>query len=146
MHLFQQSDPWQLRHIISGYVDAMLWAETDDDGDPLEINYSIGNLADETIERIRRECSEFWNLVWDIDYQRNVDTSEFTEEQCLGHDLWLDPAGHGAGFWEPGRWTIDGVEIESSDQDNPLMDASHKARGDYSTYSPYVGDDGKIYL
>ncbi len=146
MQLFQQPDPWQLRHIISGYVDAMLWAETDEDGEPLECNYSIDDLADETIERIRWECSEFLEMVRDIDYEINADTSEFTTEQYLGHDLWLDPAGHGVGFWEPGRWTIDSVKVTSNYPDNPLRDAAYKVRGDYSTYSPYVGDDGKIYL
>lgn len=41
------------------YIEAALWASTDDDGEPLDRNYSEANLAPETLERIIVDCERF---------------------------------------------------------------------------------------
>jgi hypothetical protein len=50
-----------------------------------------------------------------------------------GHDFWLTRNGHGAGFWD-GDWPEPLATV--------LTDAAHA----FGELSPYVGDDGLIYL
>ena len=45
-----------LESVIQHYVIAALWSSTDDEGNPLDDNYGPENLAEETDEKVRKDC------------------------------------------------------------------------------------------
>lgn len=100
----------------------MLWSSTDDNDEPLDRNYSARDIEPEALERIVADCAKF---------QAENDISEGTNKRA-GHDFWLTRNGHGAGFWDS-DWP------ETGD----MLTAASKAFGECS---PYVGDDGQVYL
>lgn len=123
--------------MLRQYVETMLWSSNDwDDMDecdnprPMDENYSLEDLAPETIKRCQDDCLAFEELA------QNILTDEEwgdLEDEDLGHDFWLTRNRHGAGFWD-GDYP---KEVGSL-----LTDISHS----FPEVSPYVGDDGRIYL
>lgn len=97
---------------VRGYIDAMLWSETDEStpagGEPLDENYDADDLTDEARERIEVECRAFLYrvgyLINEDGYLKRRDISQGTIAEYAGHDFWLTRAGHGTGFWD-GDWT-----------------------------------------
>jgi hypothetical protein len=123
---------------IKGYIDAALWSSTDEStpqgGEPLDANYSIEDIAPETLQRMIADCQRFQQenaklLAAAIRiYPRKVgDPTAYA-----GHDFWLTRNGHGAGYW-------DGDLPDAIGE--PLTDAAHKM----GEFNICVGDDGKIY-
>lgn len=106
------------------YIECALWSSTDDKDEPLDKNYSLYDLAPETLQEIIVDCLAFQEtfapLLADLDV-----------EQC-GHDFWLTRNHHGAGFWDRGLGEIG----------TKLTEAAHA----YGSCDLYVGDDGKVYL
>lgn len=102
---------------------------------PMDENYSIEDLAPETLTKMIEDCTKF-----------QADHGEIiNEETCLnygsdgdgpdgyaGHDFWLTRNGHGAGFWD-GDWAEPAAT---------RLTGAAKAFGEFNLY---VGDDGKIY-
>lgn len=114
----------KLDTFTEAYITAALWAETDDDGTPLDSgDYE---LAEETRQRMIADCAKFQaeNPV--------IFTDEYpgTLEQA-GHDFWLTRNRHGAGFWDRGHGTIGEV----------LTNAAKS----FGQCDLYIGDDGLIY-
>ena len=110
-------------------MEAALWSSTDnaDDsgGAPLDENYSIEDIAPESLAQMLKDCDNFQEENEKLLAQAGDDSQN-------GHDFWLTRCGHGAGFWDRGypKRVGDG-----------LSDAC-KA---YGNVDLYVGDDGKIY-
>lgn len=120
-----------LDEFTRAYIGAMLWAENDESGEPLDSNYSTEDIAAEFLAEIVADCAAFRakfsdGFITDAYLGRNA-------IRQAGHDFWLNRVGHGCGFWETSDWTQ-----ESGD----AMDAYCKSVGEVY---PYVGDDGKIY-
>lgn len=74
-----------------GYVEAMLWAETDDNDDPLDKNYEVSDITFESMNVIIEECKQFQLENWDMI------KNDFS---LAGHKFWLNRNGHGVGFWD----------------------------------------------
>ena len=106
------------------YIEAALWSSTDDDGDSLDRNYSVRDIAPATLTRMKLDARKFQR-----DNARSLDAGSSSRG---GHDFWLTRAGHGAGFWD-GDWP----EPEATRLTNAA-----KAFGDNELY---VGDDGRIH-
>jgi len=104
----------------TAYMEAALWSSTDDSDIPLDQQYSLADIAEDTRERMVADCSRF---------QAEAVIAPHYKE--AGHDFWLTRNGHGAGFWD-GDWPDSGEE---------LTRISHS----FGTYELYVGDDGKIH-
>jgi len=109
------------------YLEAALWSSNDnaDDqgGEPLDSNYSFGDIASETLASIKSDCEAF---------QRDHAEDIGSNVEQAGHDFWLTRNHHGAGFWD-GDWPEEVGER--------LTDASNA----YGGVDLYVGDDGFIY-
>jgi hypothetical protein len=109
------------------YIEAALWSSTDESndqgGDPLDANYSIDDIAPETMELIVEDCADFQNRFGHL-------LAEGGDEQA-GHDFWLTRVESGAGFWD-GDWPEHGDELTEAAQS-------------YGNFNLYVGDDGLIY-
>lgn len=117
---------------IDAYVETALWSSTDDDGDPMDANYSADDIHPDTLERMRQDLGSF--LLANIDDIESADvrTVEYDRIERAAHDFWLTRNWHGAGFWD-GDW--------SEPQAARLTNAA-KAFGEYNLY---IGDDGKIH-
>ena len=103
------------------YMETALWAETDDDDQPLDSGEY--ELAPETLEKMVEDCRLFQEKWGHLISGREAEA---------GHDFWLTRRGHGAGFWD-GDWP-EGVETG-------LTNACKW----FGNVDLYVGDDGLIY-
>jgi hypothetical protein len=121
------------------YLEAALWSSTDEStpegGEPMDANYSIDDIAPEAIDRAVADCLAFQAAHGpSIDDAPDASRSgEWDNREMAGHDFWLTRNGHGAGFWD-GDWPEPLATV--------LTDAAHA----FGELSPYVGDDGLIYL
>lgn len=113
------------------YMACALWSSTGDDGEPLDKEHTVDDIATSTVESMRADVRAFltacWGGTWD-DF--TIDLTGIEPEQ-FGHDYWLTRNRHGAGFWDRG----------DGDRGVALTDLAH-ADGSCELY---VGDDGKIH-
>lgn len=111
------------------FLECALWSTNDESdeqgGEPLDSNYSISDIADETIAKLMQSCHRFREQCADLLEQAGSDSQN-------GHDFWLTRCGHGAGLWDRGY---------PDDVSDALTSASH----DFGNVDLYLGDDGKIY-
>jgi len=122
------------------YVDAMLWATSDNSndqgGEPLDKNYSIDDIAESAMEKIVADCKRFQEEnasdIATIPHRYTNDGDWSGEEQC-GHDLFLTRNRHGVGFQD--RIFID----------EDVRDRLHTNAQAYGEVYPCVGDNGLIY-
>ena len=126
-----------LEEVVSAYAECALWSSHDwddmDDGDnprPMDDNYSVDDIAPETLAQFREDCAAM------IEGAAEIDGADWWDDGQFGHDFWLTRNGHGAGFWD--RHYGDSVEASAGDELSAL------ARP-YGTVDLYVGDDGKVY-
>jgi hypothetical protein len=80
----------RLDEFMRAYIEAALWSSVDDAGDPLDDEYSIENIAPETLAEMIDDCKRFQE-------ETGVTSSQG------GHDFWLTRNHHGSGFWD-GDW------------------------------------------
>jgi hypothetical protein len=117
----------QLDDFTLAHIEAALWITNDESdetgGVPLDMNYSIDDLAPETLEKFADDCKRF--------QEENAADIDSNDEQA-GHDFWMTRNGHGCGFWD-GDW-----EEEAGER---LTAASEK----FGEVWLYVGDNGLIY-
>lgn len=108
------------------YVVCALWSSTDLDGKPLDRDFNLEDISDETIQKMIADCAKF-----QADHADDI--SGYPEQ--AGHDFWLTRNRHGAGFWDPGRPWEDGAG-------DRLTQAAHA----FGEVYLYVGDDQKLYI
>ncbi len=122
--------PLEYDEFTRAYMEAMLWAESDDNGDSFSSNYDVTDFSEEALATIRTDCAHFQEAA-------NLSTIDETDMQDVevmaGHDFWLTRVGHGSGFWD-GDWPESlGAE---------LTELSEKFGEQYI----YAGDDGELYI
>lgn len=111
------------------YVETALWSSTDindenGDGEPLDENFSLDDLAETTLIAVIEDCDNFYALIFEEGIEIEHDLGQF------GYDFWLTRNGHGAGFWD-GDWKEG--------------DALTKWAKTFGSVDWYAGDDGLIY-
>jgi len=117
----------ELETFIQAYVEAMFFTDISNPDNEEEFGEKgIEDFAPSTRERILQDCKAF--------YTSNHAFIKDHLEQA-GHDFWLTRNGHGAGFWD--REEIYGA------QEAAMLTHGSKF---FPEISPYVGDDGLIYL
>ncbi len=116
------------------YLEAALWSSVDGNGEPMDNDHTIDDVAPETLAAMVAQCADFQESF-----------GEYIADDLVraGHDFWLTRNRHGAGFWD-GDWDTPYV----GDSAKPyatvgdfLTDMAHA----YGSYDLYVGDDGLIY-
>lgn len=108
---------------VRGYIKGALWSELDDEGQPLDKNYGMEDIAEATLLEMIKDASAFQKENWD-DLESNMFKA--------GLDLWLTRNGHGAGYWD-------------GDYPKEVGDRLTKKAHEYGEYHLYVGDDGFIH-
>ena len=110
----------------TAYIEAALWSSMDnsDDlgGEPLDANYGLNDIAQETLDAIKDDCEAF---------QRDHADDIGGDLERAGHDFWLTRSHHGCGFWD-GDWPEAGDRLT-------------EACKSYPEVTLYVGDDELIY-
>lgn len=114
----------EISDFTDAFLECALWTATDEEGNPLDENYSMEDYAEETIAKAKKECEEF--ILANMELLHGLDP-----KQC-GHDFSLTRDGHGTGFWDRGYGKV-GEEL--SEICRP-----------YGEAPVYAGDDGKLYI
>lgn len=113
------------------YLEAALWSSTDADGEPMDRDHDLSDLAPETLAHAIEDCRSFQETFGYL-YAEGSPRSCYSPDEQAGHDFWLTRNHHGAGFWD-GDWPEPAATI--------LTDAAHS----YREMNLYVGDDGRVY-
>jgi len=113
--------------ILNHYLACALWASNDDQGEPLDSLYGVGDID---LASVTAAIAEIEAFLFKCAFL-GLDLDALDEEQ-IGHDLWLTRNHHGAGFWDRGL----------GDLGDKLTEIAHSLGG----CDAYVGDDGKVYL
>jgi len=110
--------------MTDAYLRAALWSSTDEDGDALDEEYKVSDIAPEAVRKAKHDVERFLRQAGPL--------LSGIAPDSVGHDLWLTRNGHGTGFWDRGY----------GPKGDKLTDIAHKFGEQYM----YVGDDGKVYL
>lgn len=127
---------------LQQYIETALWSSTDDNGDPLDRNYSVSDLAPKALATMTADCEDFVKAASGEIWEDSPDLLSAwydagRNESDAGHDFWLTRNRHGAGFWD--RFVSGTPEAEIGKQLTEL------ARG-YGSCDLYIGDDGLLYI
>ena len=90
------------------FVVSLLWASTDDEDVPLDQDYDVEDMDEESMKVIKRNVGRF------LEENRHILTKHKISEEIVGTDLFLDSQGHGAGFWDRGYGADGDVLSESA--------------------------------
>lgn len=95
--------------IIEQALETALWCTTDYNGEPLDDNYNIDDIEQETIQQLTLELKDFITA-----NQAIIDKlPEHYSTTDLAHDFVLTRNGHGAGFWDRGLGHIGDLLTEA---------------------------------
>ena len=117
-----------MKKITQHYLACALWSSTGDNGEPLDDDYGISDIAAESVESAEKEIDDFLTLL----ESENINWRDFMSEEQFGHDFWLTRNGAGAGFWDRGLGDLGKILT--------------KWAKSYGSSDAYVGDDGAVYL
>lgn len=110
---------------LNGYISCAIWSSNDENEIPLDENYDVSDIDEDTLMEMREECVDFYNA-----NKEELKKTGCDDMSQHGHDFWLTRNGHGAGFWDRGY--RNGTK---------LSDAAKV----YGSFDLYVGDDGMVY-
>ncbi|WP_242136972.1 hypothetical protein [Sphingomonas sp. TREG-RG-20F-R18-01] len=96
---------------------------------------TIYDCPDETFERAKAECEAFWAILRE-DVDTALDATNSLTSEHIGSDLYLERAGHGAGFRDRSY-----SETETGERLSAMVDQMGRGSVDV-----YFGDDGKAYF
>lgn len=125
--------------ILEHYLIAVLWSSMDAEGEPLDDNYSVDDVAESAKEECFAEitswlkyCDSKGLLERYVNHPQVAKSARYSTEAMLGHDFWLTRNGHGTGFWDRGLGEL-GEQLSDTCET-------------FGSCDPYVGDDELIYF
>jgi hypothetical protein len=145
------------------YLETALWSSLADDDEPMDKDYSLSDIAPETVAQAEIDCAKFQS-------EHAADLAVFAEaydDETPGHCLWLNRNGHGTGFWDrdvssvflfrvlnPRLWrgrrlqghrTRPANKVAIRAASDLLVDRLSVAATAMGEINLYEGDDGQIY-
>jgi hypothetical protein len=118
---------YKIDEVLRHFVNVALWSSTNDEDEPLEDEYDFDDIPKEELDKLRGGIKKFIEDNEELLQKYNI------TDQSVGHDLFLDSQGHGAGFWDRGYDKADGDELSES------------ASKIFASDPPYA-QDGKVYF
>ncbi len=117
--------------VLDHFIMAMLFAESDEEGTPLDENYSFDDVNMFTLGNARDLIQKFLHENANVIEKHNLSAS------FVGHDLWMSPTGQGVGFRDRHR---DHPTLTKEEGD-ALHESSEKIMGTsmYAIVEPYDG-------
>lgn len=112
-------------------MGTLLWSEIGDDGEPLDQDYDLDDVAREAWAELRGDLSGFVACVVESASERALEIIMNDASQA-GHDFVLTRNGHGTGFWDR----------DYGDAGDELT----KWAKTFGEMNAYVGDDGKVHV
>lgn len=116
----------------SAYIEAALWSSTDDDGDFLDKDHGIEDIAPATLERMVADCRKFQAENGHLITDDNCKYKRCPVEEYAGHDFLLTRQHQGCGYWD-GDWEQEAGE------------ALTLAASTFAEVTLYLADDGLIH-
>jgi hypothetical protein len=119
--------------------------EEEHQGEPLSKNYTIEDIAPETLREIIKDCKDFQQK-----YSEWYSAAGW-DDGTAGYDFWLTRNGHGAGFWDRNSSTLHSTVLFQQKGKKGIEEVREiltKAAKEYGPYSLYLGDgayDGLIF-
>jgi hypothetical protein len=103
------------------YMETALWAERDEDGEPLDVTYGIEDINWDTFNQMVADCNRFKeeNLT-DILRAPGGETND--PLSMAGHDFWLTRNRHGSGFGDGEYPRFVGERLRRAAQRYPEID------------------------
>jgi hypothetical protein len=91
----KKAQPRDLDDFLRQYLETAVWTTMDDEGNPIDREYSADDFSREAVKKARKDAVSFIKenkALLDLvgDYEQH------------GHDFWLTRNRHGAGFWDRG--------------------------------------------
>ena len=87
---------------LASYIETALWSSNDNSneqgGEPLDKNYSLLDIAPETLKLMQQDCDTFRTENAQL-LQQAIEQDGASWGQ-IAHDFWLTRNRHGAGFWD----------------------------------------------
>lgn len=136
-------DRTSLDEFTDQYIETALWSSMDEStesgGEPMDRNYGIEDIAEETLAVMVADCQAFQESFYDHIIE---------DPSRAGHDFWLTRNGHGAGFFD-GDWDQEyrqsGDWHAESGRYSTVGDYLTEMTRPYGSYDLYIGDDGMIH-
>lgn len=114
---------------MRGYLAAALWSSTDDEGEPLDMNFDITSIATESLLSAWAECSLFM--------RENETDLTHLDDETNGGNFWLTRQRHGAGFWS--------TCTDDESAEYAMQQLTHASHG-FGEIDLYIGDDRKLHF
>lgn len=99
-------NPYDTDDFTRAYLVCALWASLDDNDNPLDTDYDIDDIEQESLRLMIKDCRLFQQEnkeLLKLAYEYN---NQQYDGSMAGHDFWLTRNGHGAGFWDRGLGDI----------------------------------------
>ena len=132
----------ELSNFARHYLIAALWSSVDDDGEPMDSNYSLYDFAPEALQKAQDDCDAFQeeaeellSLAYESDHYVSMQSYPDCDgkiDSAAGHDFWLTRNSHGTGFWDRG--------------DEPFWKELSKVAKRQRSCDVYVVDDGQLHF
>jgi hypothetical protein len=148
-------ESYDYRYELSGYIDAILFTEDNEEGEPLERNYDSGDFDRLTKKAMVKDIEKFMKEVvsyiefmmkranlpseqeaWQEVFYKVAEEVDEDFAYQIGIDFWLTRNGHGTGFWDQEKFY--GELLATT-----LNDICKK---NFKELYSYVGEDGLIYV
>ena len=121
----------RLNAITRSYLQAALWSSTDEDGVPMDRNYSESDFSAAAMSQADRDTREFEEANSELYTQIGIDS------QDAGKLFWLTRNGHGVSFTD--NYRTGTVE----DQIAKRLDVNARKFGEANVMT---GDDGELEI
>lgn len=112
--------------MVDQYLETALWSSmisegTEDapgkrDGEPFDAYFAVSDFTAEARSQAEAECAAFLALPGISDICARYDDGD------IGHNLWLNRNGHGAGFWDG--------DFEDAEGDGDKLSAAAESLGE----------------
>ena len=86
----RQYEPEQLQYFVDGFIQAMLFATTNENGSPLDGQFSKADIESNSLDHIIFDCIDFLETAGHF-----VDSGDLEQH---GMDFFFTRNGHGVGF------------------------------------------------
>jgi hypothetical protein len=115
----------ELNAFERGYLEAALWASSEDNGESLEAHYSEEHLAPDVLQEMRSDCARFIAL--------NAEELQELAPDMAGALFWFSRNDEVTGFWSE-----EGLSPKAAE-------SLDKSAEDFGPVVLYIGDDGLIH-
>lgn len=120
------------RMIFEGMIEALVFTDCNDDAHPEYTDDT--DLSDELLDKLKAYAEKFYTFESVDDLIEDFCTEEGLDYARVGNLVWYAAQGHGAGFFD--------YSGDAAQKLNAIFD-------DWRTWqldSPYIGDDGDMYI